>query len=68
MKVPTDKSRDNIRALSSELEELTKHQYEALQKSSYIKMSQAESVAYDARRVRIAEVCKLLANFRTEVS
>jgi hypothetical protein len=50
--------------LAKELSELAKQQYEALQKSSYFRMSGQEASAYDARRLRISEICSVLAEFR----
>jgi hypothetical protein len=52
--------------LSEERSVLTRDQYEALQKSSYLRMSQDESDAYDKRRLRIGEICHLLGRFRSK--
>lgn len=50
--------------LSEELSALAKKQYEALQKKSYVNMSEAEADGYDKRRLRIGEICDILAKFR----
>jgi hypothetical protein len=47
-------------ALSEELSRLTRLQYEALQKSSYIHMPKQDANAYDERRWRIAGICEML--------
>jgi hypothetical protein len=46
--------------MSAEHAALAKQQYEALQKSPYVKMTQAEADAYDKRRLRIGELCEFL--------
>jgi hypothetical protein len=43
--------------MSEGLSLLCKLQYEALQKASYSRQSQAERDAYDVRRIRIAGLC-----------
>jgi hypothetical protein len=53
-----------IASLSAEHASLARQQYEALQKSSYVRMSASEAAAYDERRVRIGEICDLLARCR----
>ena len=52
--------------LSNEHSALTREQYNALQKSSYLKMSQEDADAYDKRRVRIGEICHLLGAIRSK--
>jgi len=52
--------------LSLEHSALARQQYEALQKSSYIKMTSQDAAAYDQRRLRIGEICQLLARFRSK--
>jgi hypothetical protein len=47
---------------------LIRQQYQALQKSSYMKMSQSAAAAYDRRRKRIGELRELLAKIRDENS
>jgi hypothetical protein len=68
MQVREKLSESQIRTLADELSMLTRLQYEALQRSSYLRMSQSEADLYDERRVRIAELCELLAKFRNTVS
>jgi len=41
-------------------------QYEALQKSPYLKMSTQEAEAYDKRRLRIGEICNILRRLRSK--
>jgi hypothetical protein len=53
-----------IAKLSAEHASLARQQYEALQKPSYVRMSANEAAAYDERRLRIGELCDLLAKFR----
>ncbi|HEY1650124.1 MAG TPA: hypothetical protein VGF96_19225 [Terracidiphilus sp.] len=57
-------SKDEAKELSMEMAALSRQQYEALQKSSYIRMSKEEADAYNERRLRIGEICDLLAEFR----
>lgn len=52
---------DEAKSLSERLSLLCKLQYEALQKASYNRMSQAERDAYDVRRIRIAGLCGRLS-------
>jgi hypothetical protein len=52
--------------MSAELRVLYRLQYEALQKSSYLRMSEKEAEVYDRRRVRIGELCENLAKLRAE--
>jgi hypothetical protein len=61
---PEPLSMDEALALSAELAALTRHQYEALLKSSFALMSLEESREYDKRRVRIGEICEKLKTFR----
>ena len=53
--------------ISARLSVLHRLQYKALQKSSYIRMSKKEADEYDRRRMRIGQLCALLAKFRAEV-
>ena len=59
-----DSSLDETRKMEAELSILTEQQYEALQKASYLRMSEAEREAIDQRRVRIGELAEWLAKFR----
>jgi hypothetical protein len=53
--------------LSLEHSALARQQYEALQKSPYINMTCQDAEAYDQRRLRIGEICQLLARFRSKL-
>jgi hypothetical protein len=64
MTTPKIKSEAEIERLSAEHSSLAKKQYEALQKSPYVRMSASEAATYDERRLRIGEICDLLAKFR----
>jgi hypothetical protein len=55
---------DEANALSTELSTLSRMQYEALLVSPYVKMSAQEAADYDRRRIRIGEICTLLAKYR----
>jgi hypothetical protein len=55
-----------IERLTAEHAALTRRQYDALQKSSYARMSQREADAYDNRLFRIVEIRRQLVNFRAE--
>ncbi|HMH13925.1 MAG TPA: hypothetical protein VK578_12530 [Edaphobacter sp.] len=57
-------TRNDIISLSKEHAALAKQQYEALQKSSYVNMSQTEADEYNKRRIRIGELCEILSKFR----
>jgi hypothetical protein len=62
---PSSKLTDEeANSLSLELGSLTRRQYEALQKSPYLRMSKKEAEDYDRRRLRIGEISDLLAKFR----
>jgi hypothetical protein len=52
--------------LSVELSVLSREQYEALQKSSYLNMSQVQADAYDKRRLRIGERYRILSRLRSK--
>ena len=56
----------DIESLSAVLIALTRHQYEALQKSSYAEMPKGEADAYDNRLFRIIEIHRQLAKFRAD--
>jgi hypothetical protein len=58
---------NEIASLSAEHAALARHQYEALQKSPYVRMSESEFEAYNARRLRIGEICDSPAKFRLKV-
>jgi hypothetical protein len=45
---------------------LANQQYEALERSLYIRMSVSEADEYDRRLLRIGELCGILATFRTQ--
>jgi len=57
-----------IENLSEEHASLARQQYEALQKSPYVRMSESEARVYDERRLRIGEICELLAEFRSKTT
>jgi hypothetical protein len=48
--------------LSAELSALSKQQSDALLESAYPELSMSESEAYERRRMRIEQLCELLAN------
>jgi hypothetical protein len=52
--------------LAEELSRLTRQQYEALQRASYLHMSANEAAEYDERRIRIGELCGVLGKFRPQ--
>jgi hypothetical protein len=52
-------SNDEAVSLSEELSILTRQQYEALRKWSYVRMAQSLRDDYDRRRLRIGEICDL---------
>ena len=54
--------------MEKELAVLTRLQYEALQRSSYLRMSQSEAEEYDKRRLTIGELCELLAKYKSDNS
>jgi hypothetical protein len=67
------RTRDNVsevqaKTLAVGLSLLTKLQYEALQRSSYLRMSQSEAEAYDERRIRIGQICEILVEVRENAS
>jgi hypothetical protein len=64
MKDHASKSRDEAKELSKELSILSRQQYEALQKASYLNMPQEDADEYNNRRLRIGEICELLAKFK----
>jgi hypothetical protein len=64
MGISTIPPANEIASLSAEHASLARKQYEALQKSPYVRMSASEAEAYDERRLRIEELCKILAKFR----
>jgi len=55
-----------IERLSAEHADLTKRQYEALQKNSYARMSKKDADAYDKRLFRIIEIHGQLAKLRDQ--
>jgi hypothetical protein len=59
-------SSEEANALGEELGKLTRQQYTALQKSSYLHMTEEEAYEYDNRRLRIGEICEFLAKFRSK--
>lgn len=50
--------------LEQELALISHQQFMALQKSSYLRMSEKEAGEYDKRRIRIGEICALLEKYR----
>ena len=55
---------DEAKRLGAELSMLSEMQYEALLKSSYVRMPKAEREAYDRRRERIGQLCGLMMKYR----
>jgi hypothetical protein len=64
--VKSNLPKEEIERLSTEHSTLARQQYEALQLSPYTRMTASEAGEYDARRIRIGEICDLLAKFRTK--
>jgi hypothetical protein len=62
-----DNSTIESESMSAELGVLYMLQYEALQKSSYLRMSEKEAEVYDRRRIRIGDLCDKLAELRASV-
>jgi hypothetical protein len=58
------RSRDEAKELSKELSVLSRQQYEALQKASYLNMPQEDADEYNRRRLRIGEICEPLTEFK----
>jgi hypothetical protein len=56
--------RDQELVLVAEHYLLARQQYEALQRAPYSKMPNAEAEAYDDRRLRIAEISRILDKMR----
>ena len=54
----------DAKALAEELTALMRQQTEALERATYLKMSEAESSAYDERRERIVQLWELLRGYR----
>jgi hypothetical protein len=61
---PDPLSMDEALTLSAELAGLTRHQYEALLKSSIAGVTPEETRQYDQRRLRIGEICEKLKTFQ----
>jgi hypothetical protein len=57
-------SADESNHLAAELSMLSEMQYEALLKSSYLRMAKAEREAYDRRRERIGQLCRSITKYR----
>jgi hypothetical protein len=57
-------SAEQAKELAEELAMLSRLQSEALQTAAYAKMSQQEASQYDHRRMRIGEICGVLAKFK----
>ena len=55
---------DRANGLSTQLSALSRMQYEALLVSPYVNMSPQAAAEYGRRRVRIGEICDLLAKYR----
>jgi|HubBroStandDraft_4_1064222.scaffolds.fasta_scaffold522488_1 hypothetical protein len=55
---------DEAKRISAELLAMSKMQYEALQKASYLRMPHWEREVYDRRRARIGDLCAQLAKYR----
>jgi hypothetical protein len=60
--MPADPSAE-YQKLADELSELSKLQSQALQASAYVLMNAQEAQQYDARRIRIGELCECLGRF-----
>jgi hypothetical protein len=58
-------TQNDIISLSKEHTALAQQQYEALQKSPYVNMSQTDADEYNKRRIRIGEICEQLTKFRS---
>lgn len=59
-----DNSTIESESMSAELSVLYMLQYEAVQKSSYLRMSEKEAEVYDRRRMRISDLCDRLGQLR----
>ena len=59
-----DNSTTESESMSAELSVLCMLQYEALQKSPYLRMSEKEAEVYDRRRMRISDLCDRLGQLR----
>ena len=68
MRIRTAKLTDAIERLLEEYASLARRQYEALQKSSYAKMSPGQAAAYDIRFLRIQEISREIVRLRSEDS
>jgi hypothetical protein len=64
--MPDDTTTSEIDRLSAEHTALTRQQYDALQKSSYARMSESEADAYDNRLFRILEIRRQLVKYRVK--
>jgi hypothetical protein len=62
----SDAQTSEIERLSAEHADLTRRQYEALQKNSYARMSKRDAEAYDKRLFRIIEIHGQLAKLRAQ--
>ena len=60
--MPNDPS--EYKELADELSELSKLQSQALQASAYKLMNAQEVKEYDARRIRIGDLCERLGKFK----
>ena len=58
---------EQAKRLAEELTSLSKQQSLALQTSAYHRMTEIAAANYDARRLRIAEICTQLAEFCADV-
>jgi hypothetical protein len=64
--VKANLSEAELEHLSGEHSSLAGKQNEALERSIYIRMTVTEAGEYDRRRLRIGELCQILAAFRTQ--
>jgi len=55
---------EQMRKLADELSVLSKQQSLALQRKAYLSMSKDDAQKYDERRIRIGQICDLLAKFK----
>jgi hypothetical protein len=57
--------REEAEDLEQELALISHEQFMALQKCSYLRMSEQEAGEYDRRRIRIGEICALLEKYKS---
>jgi hypothetical protein len=63
--VPPDPFKtEQMGKIAEELSVLSKQQSLALQQAAYLSMSKDDAQKYDERRIRIGQICDLLARFK----